>query len=138
MLVNMERPAPFRICVDHPPAEWAEPTYGRSQPRPLLHPHTIYVGLEVHKDSISARILIPGHESPDVEHLAIRTSGAQQQVSAGEIDVGVRRVKRHACQRAQGHSPMSKATAVSCSGPGFTGVGSSRMSPVKAGRADLS
>ena len=35
MLVKMERPAPFRICVDHPPV-WAEPTYGRSRPCPVL------------------------------------------------------------------------------------------------------
>jgi len=36
---------------------------------PIFHPDTIHLGLDVHKDSISAAILNPGHESPDVERI---------------------------------------------------------------------
>ncbi len=36
---------------------------------PILHPDTIHLGLDVHKDSISAGILNPGHETPDVEKI---------------------------------------------------------------------
>ena len=35
----------------------------------LAHPDTIHLGLDVHKDSISAAILNPDHESPDVEKI---------------------------------------------------------------------
>ena len=35
----------------------------------LTHPDTIHLGLDVHKDSISAAILNPGHEGPDVEKI---------------------------------------------------------------------
>ena len=35
----------------------------------LTHPDTIYLGLDVHKDSISVGILNPGHERPDVEKI---------------------------------------------------------------------
>lgn len=36
---------------------------------PIFHPDTVHLGLDVHKDSISAAILNPGHESPDVERI---------------------------------------------------------------------
>jgi transposase len=36
---------------------------------PSFHPDTIHLGLDVHKDTISAGILNPGHESPDVEKI---------------------------------------------------------------------
>ena len=36
---------------------------------PILHPDTIHLGLDVHKDSISAGILNPGRETPDVEKI---------------------------------------------------------------------
>jgi transposase len=36
---------------------------------PSFHPDTIHLGLDVHKDSISAGILNPGHETPDVEKI---------------------------------------------------------------------
>ena len=35
----------------------------------FAHPETIYLGLDVHKDSISVGILNPGHEIPDVEKI---------------------------------------------------------------------
>ena len=48
----------------------AEPTYGRSRPVPILaHPDSVFLGMDVHKDSISAGILNPGRESPDVEKI---------------------------------------------------------------------
>jgi len=40
---------------------------------PIFHPDTIHLGLDVHKDSISAAILNPGHESPDVERISSTT-----------------------------------------------------------------
>ena len=36
---------------------------------PIFHPDTIHLGLDVHKDTISAGILNPGHETPDVEKI---------------------------------------------------------------------
>lgn len=36
---------------------------------PSFHPETIHLGLDVHRDSISAAILNPGHERPDVEKI---------------------------------------------------------------------
>jgi len=35
----------------------------------LAHPDAIFLGLDVHRDSISAGILNPGHDSPDVEKI---------------------------------------------------------------------
>ncbi len=35
----------------------------------LMHPDTIFLGLDVHKDSISVGILRPGEDSPDVERI---------------------------------------------------------------------
>jgi hypothetical protein len=35
----------------------------------LAHPDAVFLGLNVHKDSISAGILNPGHESADVENI---------------------------------------------------------------------
>jgi len=40
-----------------------------SQPCPFSTPDTVHLGLDVHKDSISAGILNPGHETPDVEKI---------------------------------------------------------------------
>ena len=35
----------------------------------FTHPDTVYLGMDVHKDSISVGILNPGHERPDVEKI---------------------------------------------------------------------
>jgi transposase len=35
----------------------------------LTHPDAVYLGMDVHKDSISVGILNPGHERPDVEKI---------------------------------------------------------------------
>lgn len=35
----------------------------------MAHPDTIHLGLDVHKDSIAAAVLNPGHEGPDVERI---------------------------------------------------------------------
>lgn len=35
----------------------------------LTHPDAVYLGMDVHKDSISVAILNPGHERPDVEKI---------------------------------------------------------------------
>jgi len=36
---------------------------------PIFHPDTVYLGLDVYKDSISAAMLNPGHETPDCEKI---------------------------------------------------------------------
>ena len=38
----------------------------------LAHPDAIFLGLDVHKDSISVGILNPGREVPDVEKIWVR------------------------------------------------------------------
>src|SRR6266511_5005747 len=68
-LVSMERPAPFRICVDHPPeADGAnirkEPATPSVSRRAVIH-----LGLDVHKDSISVAVLEPGRETPEVDKI---------------------------------------------------------------------
>src|SRR6266540_498945 len=65
----MERPAPFRICVDHPPeADGAnirkEPAMPSVSRRAVIH-----LGLDVHKDSISVAVLEPGRETPEVDKI---------------------------------------------------------------------
>ena len=35
----------------------------------LTHPDAVFLGMDVHKDSISSGILNPGHERPDVEKI---------------------------------------------------------------------
>ena len=35
----------------------------------FTHPDAVFLGLDVHKDSISVGILNPGHERPDVEKI---------------------------------------------------------------------
>ena len=35
----------------------------------LTHPDAVFLGMDVHKDSISVGILNPGHERPDVEKI---------------------------------------------------------------------
>jgi hypothetical protein len=45
----------------------------------LAHPDTVYLGLDVHRDSISVAALHPGHEQADVErifHDGVTTMGA--------------------------------------------------------------
>jgi hypothetical protein len=35
----------------------------------LTHPEAVFLGLDIHKDSISVGVLNPGHERPDVEKI---------------------------------------------------------------------
>jgi hypothetical protein len=70
-LVNMERPAPFRTrCVGHPSIKRTEPH--RKEPAWSSFTYNIdavFIGMDVHKDSISVGILNPGHDTPDVEKI---------------------------------------------------------------------
>ena len=68
-LVKMERPAPFRICVDHPP-RWGGANIRKEPTVPsFAHPETIFLGLDVHRDSISVAVLHPGDRAPLTEKI---------------------------------------------------------------------
>src|SRR5919204_1182477 len=66
----MERPAPVRIFVGHP--HWAGGANIRREPAvaSVSHPAPIYLGLDVHKDTISVGILRPDQQVPDVDRIA--------------------------------------------------------------------
>src|SRR5215216_3988388 len=68
-LVSMERPAPFRSnkCVGHP--RWRGRSHIRKEPAvpSVAHLGPTYLGLDVHKDTISVAILAPDRESLEVD-----------------------------------------------------------------------
>ncbi len=63
---------PFRICVDHP-SRWCDGANIRKEPAvpSLAHtPDLSFVGLDVHRDTISVAILGPGREGADVDKIS--------------------------------------------------------------------
>jgi hypothetical protein len=65
----MERPAPFRRCIDHPP-RWGGANIRKQPTVPsFAHPETIFLGLDVHRDSISVAAHHPGDRALLIEKI---------------------------------------------------------------------